>query len=87
MIDYLIKMAFGGGLAGVILLIFCLIKKYRGKKLVYIVIFAVYIGALLAFTLWRTPTPGLFGKFNLVPFADLIRNLSRGYYYHALQPL
>lgn len=87
MTTYLIKMLLGGSVCGIGALIVCLIKKYQARKLIYIVVLSVYAGAILTLTLWRSVTPGMERHFNLIPFREIISNLRREIYYHALTML
>ncbi|MBR0130371.1 MAG: VanZ family protein [Firmicutes bacterium] len=84
MLFLMAKMAFFGVIYGLIALIIGLIRKMPRADIIYIVLFAAYIGALFAFTLVRGVN-NAGQRFQLIPLITLFTNLERGRMYHLLQ--
>ena len=63
-------------LIGTIALVFCKVKKYDTKKVIYIVILTVYIAAVFGFTI-LCKFPG-YRSYSLIPFKSYARNFNIG---------
>ena len=78
MIYHLIRMAVFGAIAGVVALVFCMVKHYERKRIIYITLLAAYIGALAGLELFKV-TIGVWPRtYQLIPLVTVINNIRRG---------
>lgn len=86
MIYHLIRMVLYGSIAGVISLVFCLVKHYERKRTIYITLFVAYIGALVGLELFKI-TVGSWRSYQLIPLVTVFDNISKGNTHYILQVL
>ena len=75
---YLYQMVVFGGGFGVIALLFSLVWKLDRRKTVCIILFAIYIGALIAFTFYHGTLQE--HAYNLVPLVALFTSRAKSVY-------